>query len=388
MKYSKIDFINELLSSDKINIEEKKRVIHLTKEELKNFDTDNLDIKNRISNLENRFVKLDDKKIVEEKKQKGSDLKYPLINKAPSLVKLMNHFSDNMKALKYTTHSWEHGKFENYDDFMRKIKVEWNQIKDELKSLNPRLHAKISNFLFNEKLGTKQKENGYYYVWGEKRLKFGWASHALKKFMESNNSDPFACAIPEEIKKLDKEYNLLYFDNYKTEFKNEIEIREDNSGLEMLINNLWTSEIGYDFNVYQKDIEGKSFFTDVTFIKSTIQLIFKSFKSESRHMFSEIFCKVIENFNENYIELLIMQKNSMCRRSIDDPKIVNPRGGDFSSIIRNLKNLADFSIVSKFNDGNIYRINYLTSNENVEHIEKLEKEYACDGFTYVLKFYV
>ena len=61
---------------------------------------------------------------------------------------------------------------------------------------------------------------------------------------------------------------------------------------------------------------------------------------------------------------------------------------DFSSIIRNLKNLADFSIVSKFNDGNTYRINYLTSNENVEHIEKLEKEYVCDGFTYVLKFYV
>ena len=60
-----------------------------------------------------------------------------------------------------------------------------------------------------------------------------------------------------------------------TEFKNEIEIREDNSALENFINELWKEELGYyDFSVTQLDTKGISFFTDVAYLKSVLKVVF------------------------------------------------------------------------------------------------------------------
>ncbi|SDZ92917.1 hypothetical protein [Bizionia paragorgiae] len=312
-------------------------------------------------------------------------LEFPKLNNAPSLVKLMNQFSDNSKALKYTTHSWEYGKFQSFEEFTIKIKEEWNDISKELTMLNPRLSAKISNFLFNNKLGEKKDEK-YYHVWGEKRLKFGWASKPLELYMKNSENDPFSFSIPENIKSLDTKHNLLLFDQYVSEFKNEIEIREDNSALVNLINFLWTSELGYDFNLVQQDTEGVSFFTDVPYLKSVIKIVFGSFKK--RPQFPNIICRIDENFEENYVELSITQLESKCTRSINDPKILKPKGGDLSTIIENLKNLADFSVIGEFKDEQVYRVNYLTSNREFKHLDKKDENYLCDGFTYLLKFYL
>lgn len=380
---NKFSFIKNILDNEKFNATQKDRFLKLVSDELINSHEVDGQVLKDITLIKEKIGLEDTGNGEVEIKNK---FQYPKIHDVRLLVSLMNQFSDNSKALKYTTHSWEYGRFLSYEDFRVKINKEWSLISKELGTLNPRLSAKISNFLFNNKLGQK-KNDKYYHAWGDKKLKFGWSSKSLVAYMDDDNLDPFNCPIPEDIKRIEGRYNFLSFEDYVNEFKNEIEIREDNSGLLNLINNLWTDELNYDFNVEgQENTQGVSFFTDVQYLKAVLKIIFKSFKK--RPEFPNIICNVDKNFEKNYVELSICQKDSICNRSIKDPKIISPSGGDFSTIIEGLENLADFSVIGKFADSNVYRINYLTSNDNVVNIQKKEENDSCKGFTYLLKFYL
>jgi hypothetical protein len=311
---------------------------------------------------------------------------YPIHHTPIKTVELLKYFTANDKDLKYSTHSWEEGKYNSYEEYIENIKLEWNEIKDELKNQSLRLFAKISNFLFNENLGQKN-EKGYYDVWGEKRLKFGWASPELRIHMKEPGNSPFSCPIPDKIKDLDKKHSLVYFKDYADIFKNEIEFREDSNNFKKMILDLWESELSYDFEIKGiKELVGFSFFTDVSYVKHSIRILFGDlFKTKPE--FPLIIIEKQSNFeNEGYHLIRITQKNSFVTRKIDDPKFANPTG-NLHSIIENLKNLADYSIISRFADGKNYRINYLTSTEN-KFIQELE---ICDevlGFTHEFKFYL
>lgn len=393
---NKFTFIKDLLENNKLNQSQKDRFFKLVSYELIKSENINNTVIEDIEDLKKRIGRYEKKGDYTEDVTKDinnnpsfqvkNSINHPIIHNAPDLVNLMSLFSSNEKALKYTTHSWEFGKFESYEDFIKKISDEWKEINQELKRLNPRFHGKISNFLFHNKLGEKPEGNNYYNMWGDMGLKFGWSSIALKSYMKHQKNDPFACPIPESIKNIEKEENLLYFQDYVSVFKNEIEVREDNNALENLINKLWSNILGYDFTVTQEDIIGVSFFTDVAYLKSTLEIIFKSFKA--RMNYPNIICRVDKNFTSKFIELSLIQKDSVCNRDINDPKISNPNGGDVSSIINNLKNLADFSIVSRFKDDSVYKVNYLSSDNSVKAIQKIEGNNMCDGFTYKLKFYL
>lgn len=280
-------------------------------------------------------------------------------------VKLLNNFSSNDKDLKYTTHSWEFGKFEGYDDFMNKIKKNWKEISEDLKNQNDRLHAKISNFLFNKYLG-KKNDKGYH-SWGEKHLKFGWSSPELKEFCNTTKNNPLLCPIPEHIRELDKKWGFTKFDDYVKVFKNEIEFREDSNNLKHLILDKRKEILGYDFKIELIDLEGKSFFTDVALFSSTIEKIFlESFKPRPQYPKIKVQLKKFDNF---YL-LSITQLESIVYRDTSDPRIINPTGGTFKDIIKNMKNLADFSIAFRKSDGKFYRINYLVSDTQTKLIEE------------------
>ena len=91
--------------------------------------------------------------------------------------------------------------------------------------------------------------------------------------------------------------------------------------------------------------------------------------------------------NSGYHLFRITQIDSFVTRSIDDPKIKNPTGNLYT-IIEQLKNLSDYSIVSRFQDGNAYRINYLSSSSTSEFIVKLAEDETVLGMTHELKFYL
>ena len=325
---------------------------------------------------------LDDKNGV---KMKLNNL-YPILHTPIKTVALLKYFTANDKDLKYSTHSWEEGKYNSYEEYIEKIRLEWNEIKDDLKNQSQRLFSMISNFLFNSKLGQKN-EKGYHNVWGEKRLKFGWSSPELKIHMSELGNSPFSCPIPENIKELEKINTLYYFKDYADIFKNEIEFREDSNNFKMMILDLWESELSYDFNV--KGIEqlvGFSFFTDVHHVKDALRILFRDmFKGKPE--FSQVIIEKTSNFeNGGYHLIKITQKDSYITRDINDPKLTSPTGNLFS-IISNLKNLADYSIVSRFSDGKNYRLNYLASSKT-EFVEILTPEVNVLGFTHELKFYL
>lgn len=326
------------------------------------------------SNLEVEVITIKDESI------------YPIIHNPSTTVSLLKYFTANDKNLKYSTHSWEEGKYDSYEDFLSKISFEWNEIKDEIKKQSKRLHAKISSFLFNNKLG-KKNEKGFYEVWGENRLKFGWSSEELIIHMSEPGNSPFSCPIPEHIKQLDKKYNLHYFKDYAEVFKNEIEFREDSNNFKKMILDIWENELGYDYKLNGlEQLVGFSLFTDVALVKASVVKIFEMFKGKPHYPVISVE-KNTSFENRGYHLFRITQIDSFVTRSIDDPKITNP-SGNLNTIIEQLKNLSDYSIVSRFQDGNTYRINYLSSSTTSEFIVKLPENETALGITHELKFYL
>ncbi|MFN4915307.1 MAG: hypothetical protein ACK5FT_08305 [Sphingomonadales bacterium] len=316
-----------------------------------------------------------------------NDVCYPIYHNPKKTVELLNYFTANDKNLKYATHSWEEGKFLGYDDFFEKIKDEWNSINEEMRNQSVRLHAKISNFLLNNKLGTLN-EKKYYHAWGENRLKFGWASPEIRKHMETPGKSPFSCEIPERIKALDKNFNLQYFNDYANVFKNEIEFREDTKNLKKIILDLWEKHLTYDFEIGTEDLkrlDGCSFFTDVHLIKEALLIIFRDmFKKKPEY--NKVKIERISNFKERYHMIKITQVNSFVTRSVEDIKFTEPTG-DLAEIIKLLYNICDYSLVSRFDDGNYYRLNYLSSDKK-DFKELLHEELNVVGFTHEFRFYL
>ncbi|GIV42915.1 MAG: hypothetical protein KatS3mg035_0038 [Bacteroidia bacterium] len=317
------------------------------------------------------------------------EVSYPIIHNALRTVQILNYFTQNDKNLKFTTHSWEQGRYKSYDDFIKKIKQEWNSFSNELKELSKRLHGKIGTFLFDSRLGEK-KNNKYLYAWGEQALCFGWSSPELKSFMQKNpDKDPFNCPIPEHIQKIGNNKDFFYFKDYAIAFKNEIEFREDSNKLKKIFEELWEDVLSYDFELIGLEkMEGFSFFTDVHWVKNAIKKIFEMFANEKYRTFSQISLERYSNFSEqpNYHLIRITQKGSFIKRQPDDPKLKTP-SGDLGTIIKLLENLCDYSILSKFNDGKCYRINYLSLCAKTQ-IEELSCDKNIDGFTHELKFYL
>lgn len=303
-----------------------------------------------------------------------------------NLIRILKKFSDNNNPLKYTTHSWEHGKFEDYDDFLNKIRVEWKSINSKLYLLNKRLHAKISSFLFNEKLGEKYFDNKTVFKthsWGEHRLEIGWSSPELKKFCSETKNEPFYFPIP-----INKQINLgnktlSFFYDIVDVFKREIEFREENNQFSQLLLKLWTDVLTYDFELELENTDGISFYTDVQWISQGIKIIFESIRK--RPHFNKVRIQADKNFIDGYIDIKIIHIDSPCTRDFKDPKIRRIDTGDFSSLSKNFENLCDWSVSAKFPDNNYYIINYLVSTEDQLYISQIEN---CSGFTHTLRFYL
>jgi hypothetical protein len=395
---TKSDFVRALLAEKNLRSQEREKIIELGFKELSEernqailkvldearivFKNDNEDIKTKLDFLiDNYSAKLQDvsgSSIIEKSST------YPISHNLKTTVKLLSFFTDNQKSLKYTTHSWEEGRFRNYEDFMSKIREEWEEIKEELKIQNIRLYSKISSFLFNPNLG-KVDSDGKTQTWGEKRLKFGWSSPGLKEFLLNEKDDPFTFKIPEEIKSQEN-IELNYFSGYIEEFKNEIEFREDSQNLQQIFLEIWENEIGYDFNVIGiENLDGISYFADVENFKKVIKKIFRN--SIGRRLgFNEVLINCSSNFvNDNFHIIRITQKDSHSPRNIEDPKITMP-SGDLFDIINSLKNISDYSIESKFQDEKYYRVNYLSSS-NQSFIEEINENLPL-GFTHIFKFYM
>jgi hypothetical protein len=301
----------------------------------------------------------------------------PVFHKPKELVSLLKKFSVNDSALKYTTHSWDAGRdkgiFKDLEDFLQKARQEYSEFSFLLHGLSRNLNAKIYNFLFEKEISHKG--------WGEKRIKFGWSSpeliHACK-----NNPDliPEDFIIPEEYQLQVAGQTIQKFKQVINIFKNEIEIRDENSVLENLILKKHDRHLISFSPPKIINLENKSFYTDIQWLSKALDLIFKGIQDRPQHRVVEYF--VTENNNEKLV-LNILHKESFKRGTTIYDEKLNLTRGDFGPIKDYLKNLCDWSIESEFSEG-AYRINYLVSDNEIPAYEKIM---SAEGFKHILTFY-
>jgi|TARA_B110000114_G_scaffold2306_1_gene2247 hypothetical protein len=189
---NKIDFINDLLSSAKIKVEDKIRILNLTKNELKNFDSDNHSLKERVETIENKIKDLVVGNI-DEKKPKDNDTGAKE-NKLPSYLdpKDLNNFLleyNQNPILKYTCHTIDDDnrltkiidecKTQRYD-YSEHIKL----IHKNYNKLSYKYKGKILNNitgLISRYLGTYKINEGW-----SVNIKMKWVSDELKTWCKSN----------------------------------------------------------------------------------------------------------------------------------------------------------------------------------------------------------
>jgi len=312
---------------------------------------------------------------------KKSDGVVTIFHKPAELVGLLKNFSLNGGALKYATHSWDAGRdavmFSTLPEFLGIALKHFDKFSFDLKKLSNNLNGKIYSFLFREDIG----KTGWGGMTWEDRLYFGWSSPELLEACATNPSlNPEDFILPVKYQRKKDGITLHKFRHIIDVFKNQIEIRDENTVLQQLIigkHNKYLSEFDIDEAV---NLDNKTFYTDVQWLSKALDMIFEGIQSRTAN--KRMSYKVIDDRADLYV-LEILHIDSFNRgKSIYDEKLQIGRG-NFGEIGRYLENLCDWSIESQFMEG-CYRINYLSSNKDVSTYEELK---SAPGFKHVLTFY-
>jgi hypothetical protein len=326
MNYNKIDFINDLLSSKKIKIEEKSRIIDLTKNELKNFEADNSELKLRVDKIE-KILDVSKSNISESSMEHNAEKISKVIyytnykNQARFLQKLNNNsftkfLTHDVDSNDYRDLQEQFGGKYNYLKHLKKIKEVFSVLTEKKSEfivnfpeleripISPNLYTKIYNYINNEK------------GWGEENIKMNWSHQDLLNWSEEHpelTPTPSVDLGYEGFRFGDKTFKDLVLD-----FKNEIHIRRNNS-LDFILTKVMF-EPQNDFRakiVIEKNInDALEFFTDVEKLKQIIRLIFNLIIEKHQQ---EEKPKVTFTFktNEKKIELSILHINSVYGQDIE-----------------------------------------------------------------------
>ena len=406
---SKGDFIIDLLTSKNLSTNDRERILKLSAKEYGKSVSDYRRISEKIDFLQNNYnsdknyLSLKIKEIFERaegndlieskssiKNQNTKDITFydysfeevlPIVHNPKELVSLLKNFSKNDSALKYMTHSWDAGrdskKFKDLSDFLEIAKSDYNDFSLNLKKLSENLNGKIYNFLFNKNIG----KSGWGDVNPKKRIYFGWSSPELLEACSNDISlKPEDFILPENYQIQRSGKTLQKFKHIIDVFKNEIEVRDENSAL---LNLILQKHDHYLISFSAPNItnlEDKTFYTDIQWLGKALDLIFNGIQARPQHPIVEYF--VSENNNEKIV-LNILHKESYNKgKTIYDEKL-NLTRGDLGPIKNYLMNLCDWSIESEFTEG-AYRINYLVSDNQIPAYEEIT---SAEGFKHILTFY-
>lgn len=350
--------------------------------EVEEAETSNTPLMKLLLGLEKQPILLSEEKIRDVPTEAKTDENtIPVFHKPKELVALLKNFSVNDSALKYTTHSWDAGRdanmFKDLSEFLKIAESQYRKFSFQLNSLSKNLHGKINTFLFDKEIAKK----GWGDINPKKRIYFGWSSPEL---LEACNDDislnPEDFILPEKYQVQRAGKTLQKFKHIIDVFKNEIEVRDENSAL---LNVILQKHDHYliSFSAPKvSNLENKTFYTDIQWLGKALDLIFEGIQKYPQHPVVEY--AVTESNNDRLI-LTILHRNSFKNGlSIHDDKL-NLKRGDFSTIKDKLKNLCDWCIESEFAEG-AYRINYLVSDNEIPAYEKIM---SAEGFKHILTFY-
>jgi RNA-directed DNA polymerase len=344
--------------------------------------TSNIPLMKLSLGLKKQPIVLSEEKIMDVPTEAKTDENtIPVFHKPKELVALLKNFSVNDSALKYTTHSWDAGRdanmFKDLSEFLKIAESQYRKFSFQLNSLSKNLHGKINTFLFDKEIAKK----GWGDINPKKRIYFGWSSPEL---LEACNDDislnPEDFILPEKFQIQRSGKTLQKFKHIIDVFKNEIEVRDENSALLNLILQKHDNYLISFSAPKVSNLENKTFYTDIQWLGKALDLIFEGIQKYPQHPVVEY--AVTESNNDRLI-LTILHRNSFKNGlSIHDDKL-NLKRGDFSTIKDKLKNLCDWCIESEFAEG-AYRINYLVSDNEIPAYEKIM---SAEGFKHILTFY-
>ena len=350
--------------------------------EIKESEMSNTPLMKLLHGLTEQPIVLSEEKIIDiPTKVKTEEKPIPVLHNPKELVALLKNFSVNDSALKYTTHSWDAGRdanmFKDLSEFLSIAKSQYSEFSSALKGLSKNLNGKIYNFLFNKEIA----KSGWGDINPKKRIYFGWSSPELLEACKNDISlNPEDFILPEKFQIQRAGKTLQKFKHIIDVFKNEIEVRDENSALLNLILQKHDNYLISFSAPKVSNLENKTFYTDIQWLGKALDLIFEGIQKYPQHPVVEY--AVTENNNDRLV-LTILHRNSFKNGlSIYDDKL-NLKRGDFSTIKDKLQNLCDWYIESEFAEG-AYRINYLVSdNENPAY----EKIMSAEGFKHILTFY-
>jgi hypothetical protein len=162
-------------------------------------------------------------------------------------------------------------------------------------------------------------------------------------------------------------------------FKNEIEIRDENSALLQIILENHDKHLPNFQIIGSSNLENKNFYTDVDYFKKALNLVFENIKK--RDTFNKVSYILKEDLKTFTLE--IIHHDSYAKgRSIKDIKL-SLKYGDMGIIKTWLTNLCDWSIESEFMEGK-FRINYLVSDKSTQPYIAIDDTL---GFKYIFNFY-
>jgi len=377
MAYNKIDFINDLLSSKKLHLEDKTKILDLTKSELKNIEIGNEDIMNRIEKIEGLMkkgilnpIENDSKMPIQKENSKKHSPK--------TMVKFLYRFSIDEK-FKWFTHSPD-GLLMGFD---YKIYIEnaYNEFdKATGWNINNQTYYNIKNFIINT--GESNKTS----VYGKGKLKYSWRDYE-KWCSENPNTHPYNSDLNDEK-----------FKRYINQFKQIIEFRTDDADLvfNIRVRKLIRNLLGVDFNpVFSNSFneigQSVNIFCDINLLFNAIEQIIKWIVSNKAKS-NEVEVDLVEK-NE-FFQLEIIHKNSFISSSSENEKLKG-LSGDFDKVRKILFSVADWEILTTIKHNSLaqeIKIICLDSEtelmNNVLNQNKIEKmKNVSNNVKHIIKLY-
>lgn len=373
MSNNKFDFINDLLSSNKIKIEEKSKILELTRVELMNFDTESENIIKRIDKIENKIKELESEVINEVSAEINSEIAIEeQKNQLPDYIDpkdLKNFLLDYNKnlILKYTCHEIDdlESFLENFENKSFSLDIYLLLINREYKKISSKYYGKIN---------TKIRGLIWAYLnggnqWSSDKINISWGSEQLKQWCINNPS-----LIPNPGLNLRRkmrydgfEFNsflskntnkrIATFSDLVIHFKHMFHIRNDNS-LKQIVERKNLAE-NYNENIeFEVNLpDNIEFFSDVDKIIQSYQRIIEmilEFVNKNSKEKPKINLSLYEVNNE--IIFSIHHKNSTFGKTISN--CINRVGDrERNLIINQINGICKMYLKADFGDGNFAEIN-------------------------------
>lgn len=375
------DFIHTLLTSKELTEQERQDLVSLISLEMSK--------PAKIVTIEKPVErKAKDTSKKDKPKSEKKDQSTTLVHNPDLVVRFLKNFSSgNESPIKFCTHDWDTGEFENYDDFTKKIT-------DALKSDKDYDLLWDCNSLLTTAIRSYVQDTESVKGWGEDKIKIG-IQRPKKEILEWMSSNPRhqlkelpLSVLPSELRPSSIMGEIpANFESVINAFKAMIEFRasDSKSGLYIaLMKAFKNSDLEPKID---KAIKRVQCFTYTPEINDAFRSIASNVRSR---MNKDTPLEITLVEQDSYYEIHILHENSYADVSLDYIKL---KENNFPKFKTKLRSLCDFSIASRFVDeeGNpvFKRLVYLDKSKEFSLSEPyvIEDSKEVKGFEHIFKFY-